>query len=277
MLAAAQRAPGLGVVIVGKPAQASAARKKLATGFLHNLKYEFYLGRARLQGHVTTPATAAEDAMMAQQMEGLKSIDTCYTRLSEIAANYKKSMDEFKEAELALSKFLDESAMRDATPVGDVMRSLAAAMKGQATHHTNKLAAPMTSLVDDFRTFNTRVVADTSTTIERMDRARLESDAYNLWLKDVESERAKNTERFQTVQAHASHAQQTYDRLRHDCMTKIMMVGDHRLRLTSSTLRKYHGALTSHYAHSADLFRTAVVRHKDLAGADSFRAILAEG
>lgn len=275
-LAAAKKA-NLGVVIVGKPAQASAARKKLAMGFMHNLKYEYYLGRVRLQGHVSTPASAAEDAAMTQQMETLKSVDTCYVRLSEIATNYKKSMDEFKEAELALAKFLDESAMRDATPVGDVMRSLASAMKGQATHHSTKLAGPMTSLVDDFRTFNTRVVADTSTTIARMDRARLESDAYNLWLKDVDSERARNTEKFQTVQHCAATAQQSYDRLRHDCMTKIMMVGDHRLRMTSTTLRRYHGALASHYAHSADQFRNAVVRHKDMAGADSFRAILAEG
>jgi hypothetical protein len=59
------------------------------------------------------------------------------------------------------------------------------------------LAQPVNALTEDFRTFNTRfvvkkkkivltlarVVADTTMTIEKMERARLEYDAYKLWLK----------------------------------------------------------------------------------------------
>lgn len=210
-------------------------------------------------------------------MESLKSMDACYAKLSDIATTYKKNMEEFKDAEMTLAKFLEESGMRDATPVGDVMRSLSTALKGQATAHSAKLSAPVNSLMEDFKTFNTRVVADTALTVQKMEKARLEYDAYRLWLKDVEGDKTKNPARYDAVAQHYNAAQATYKKLRQDSVTKVMMVSDHRLRLTSTTLRKYHAALASHYSHSADLFRTAVCKHKEITGSESSSAILVEG
>eukprot|EP00047_Mylnosiga_fluctuans_P005377 m.240120 g.240120 ORF g.240120 m.240120 type:complete len:489 (+) comp13613_c0_seq1:68-1534(+) len=265
-----------GVVILGKPSTAVATRKKAATGFMHNAKLELYMARVRLQEKFSATSPAA-DNVLASHMQALQAMDTSYAQLSEIAATYKKNMDEFREAEVALAKFMEDRGMKDPTPVGEIMRSLSTALKGQASAHAAKLTTPVNALVDDFKTFNNHVVADTSLTIEKMEKARLEYDAYKLWMKDVDVDKTKNPPRYEAVNTHFRAAQQAYTKLRQDSVTKVMMVQDHRLKMTSAALRKYHAALASHYSCSASLFRNVVVKHKEIHSADPVAAVLVEG
>eukprot|EP00051_Salpingoeca_urceolata_P027950 m.484146 g.484146 ORF g.484146 m.484146 type:complete len:402 (-) comp23231_c0_seq1:263-1468(-) len=281
-----QRQPTAAVVATPAPAMAAAPgpesapsgdvvvidphRESNASTLFSKAEASFRIAKQRVQERFKKDKAGliTSDPELDGHIERFHWMKDNFSQMKKTLAGYQRNVAALQTSEDEFQKYLQEQGIKDPTPVGDMMRALAAALKGVNKSRQASVVPGVDGLASEVNTFSEHVMEDAQLHLKKLDKARITYDAQRAHRAALEPEKEKKAEKFEQTVAAVATAETEYTSARDATVTKMLLVNDHRLQILARALESYNSSISKHLAEGTEELKEAVGVHNTIVADD---------
>ncbi|OQR68533.1 hypothetical protein BIW11_12852 [Tropilaelaps mercedesae] len=205
-------------------------------------------------GRKEDDSLVASDAELDAKLELFSAIYSSCVALERILENYQDRLSILSQEENAMGRFLKECGKQDKTRAGKMMTATGKSLAFTAQQRLT-LRSPLIRLYQEVETYLVRAIADTESTVTKMEKSRTDYRGALLWMKEVSQKLDPDThrqlERFRKVQGHVKKTKLVFEKLKVDTLQKVDLLSASRCNMFSHALAAYQQALLAFWEKTA--------------------------